>query len=84
MNNKLILASIASDLKRVAMGLHRGSQGTVDRFTQEVLHRKLELDNSHLESYIQTWISKLDLSVRDPDDALLLSTVIQNYSQYKI
>lgn len=84
MNNKMVLMSIASDLKRVAMGLHRNSKTTIDKFTQEVLCRKQEIDISLLDKYMQDWIAKLDLAVSNPDDALLLSTVIQNYSQYKI
>lgn len=76
--------SIASDLKRIALGLHRGSQTTVDRFTQEVLKRKLEIDNSTLEPYIYKWIQKLDSAVSNSDDALMLSTIFQNYSQYKL
>lgn len=84
MNNKVVLMSIASDLKRVAMGLHRGSQSTVDRFTQEVLRRKQEIDNPLLENYMQKWVGKLDSAVNNPDDALMLSTIFQNYSQYKI
>ena len=76
--------SIASDLKRIAMGLHRGSQTTVDRFTKEVLLRRMEIDNSLLDIYMRKWIKKLDAAVSNPDDALLLSTILQNYSQYKI
>ena len=84
MNNKIVLMSIASDLKRVALGLHRGSQTTVDRFTQEVLRRKQEIDNPALESYMQKWVNKLDSAVNNSDDALMFSTIFQNYSQYKI
>ncbi|MEK7164109.1 MAG: hypothetical protein AAB768_03140 [Patescibacteria group bacterium] len=76
--------SIASDLKRVAMGLHRGSQTTVDKFTKEVLRRKQELDSPLLESYMQKLVNKLDSAVSNSDDALMLSTLFQNYSQYKI
>ena len=32
MNNKFILESLASDLKRVALGLHRGSDAMALRF----------------------------------------------------
>lgn len=84
MNNKLILASIASDLKRVAMGLHRGSQTTVEKFTQEALRRKLEIDISALDVYMQKLVPKLDSAVCNSDDALMFSTIFQNYSQYKI
>jgi hypothetical protein len=84
MNNKIVLMSIASDLKRVAMGLHRGSQTTVDRFTQEILRRRQEIDDSLLENYMQKWVSKLDQAVSNSDDALMLSTIFQNYSQYKL
>lgn len=76
--------SIASDLKRVALSLHRGSQTTVDRFTQEVLRRKQEIDISVLEIYMQKLVPKLDSAVCNSDDALMLSTIFQNYSQYKI
>ena len=87
--NKIILASLASDLKRVVLGLQRNSVVMVDRFTVEALKRKSEINTKELDSYVCTLVSKLEkvLLNSDPkekaEDALLYSTLFQNYVLYK-
>lgn len=89
MDNKVILTALASDLKRVTLGLQRNSYAMVDRFTAEALKRKSELNLQELESYMQTLLVKLEekLSTTDQkkkaEDALLYSILIQNYVLYK-
>lgn len=39
MENKYILESLASDLKRVALGMHRGSNQMAKKFLDEALKR---------------------------------------------
>ena len=80
MNNQLLLQSIASDLKRTSLSLHRGSLAAAARFSREVIKRKAELDISSLAPYIQKLISGLEQSITDPEDALMYSTLIQNYT----
>ncbi|MDO8570329.1 MAG: hypothetical protein Q7R97_01980 [Candidatus Daviesbacteria bacterium] len=41
---KLIVESLAMDLKRVALGLYRGSNIMADRFKEEALKRSQELE----------------------------------------
>ncbi|MBI3980750.1 hypothetical protein HY345_02010 [Candidatus Microgenomates bacterium] len=88
-NNKIILASLASDLKRVTLGLQRKSYVMVDKFTAEALKRKSEINSRELESYMQNLLAKLEekLSTADyekkAEDTLLYSTLIQNYVLYK-
>lgn len=82
MNNKYILQSLASDLKRVALGLHRGSNTMAKRFLDEALKRKGELNIDSLAPYIRNLLSNLDYKI-NADDALMLSTLIQNYTQHK-
>lgn len=87
--NKIILASLASDLKRVTLGLQRNSYSMVDRFTAEALKRKSEVNLKELELYMQNLLANLEekLSTKDQnkkaEDALLYSTLIQNYVLYK-
>lgn len=83
MNNKIILESMASDLKRVALGLHRGSNEMAQRFLDEALKRKSEVDLKTVAPYMQKLLNKLDASI-DSDDALMYSTLIQNYTQNKL
>lgn len=78
---KLSLASIALDLNRVSMGLHRGSTAMSDRFAQEALSRRSELSNKNLPSYIQNLLNNLDSAVKDPDEALMTSVLLQNHAQ---
>ncbi|OGG15625.1 hypothetical protein A2866_04440 [Candidatus Roizmanbacteria bacterium RIFCSPHIGHO2_01_FULL_39_8] len=80
MKNKFILESMASDLKRVALGLHRGSKKMASRFLEESLKRKDELNMSEVAPYLKKFISKLDGKI-EAEDALMYSTLIQNYSQ---
>lgn len=82
MENKYILESLASDLKRVALGLHRGSNNMAMRFLDEALKRKGEVKVKTIAPYMQKLLSRLDSTV-DADRALMISTLIQNYTQYK-
>ena len=88
MENKIILSSLAMDLKRVALGIYRKSYGVSDRFLLEAMKRQKEIDRSKLLPYMQTIIKKIGmLAERDnaqkADDALMYSTRIQNYVLYK-
>lgn len=80
MKNKFILESLASDLKRVAMGLHRNSNLMAGRFIDEALKRKAEVDTKKVAPYIQGILKNLNNNI-DADDALMYSTLIQNYTQ---
>jgi hypothetical protein len=80
MKNKYILESLASDLKRVALGLNRGSNKMADRFLEESLKRKEELNIEEVAPYIRKLLDNLDRKL-DADDALMYSTLVQNYSQ---
>lgn len=81
--NKVILESLTSDLKRVALGLHRNSNTMATRFAKEALSRKSELNLSILPQYIKSLLEKLESSVTDPDSALTSSTLIQNYITHR-
>ncbi len=88
MQNKYILESLASDLKRVALGLHRGSFTMADRFSKEALKRRQELKMDELKPYMKTLLNKLDASLvgkqneKKAEDALMYSTLIQNYTTW--
>jgi hypothetical protein len=82
MNNKYILESLASDLKRVALGLHRGSNVMAKRFLTEALKRKDEVDINKVAPYIKKILNKIRSNI-NAEDALMYSTIIQNYTQYK-
>ncbi|MBI3384682.1 hypothetical protein HY030_00635 [Candidatus Gottesmanbacteria bacterium] len=87
--NKIILSSLAIDLKRVALGLQRNSFSMAKRFEQEAYKRKSEIDTKDLAPYMQALLSRLDKSLtsssleRKAEDALFYSTLIQNYVLYK-
>jgi hypothetical protein len=88
MENKVALSSLAMDLKRVALGLHRKSYGMADRFLIEAMKRKNEVNKTDLLPYMQTIIERIG-SLTDLDDAhkaedaLMYSIRIQNYVLYK-
>ena len=82
MNNKFVLESLASDLKRVALGLHRGSNMMAIRFLDEALKRKSEVKIKIVDKYIKKILARLDKNI-DAENALMFSTLIQNYTQSK-
>lgn len=80
MKNKFILESLASDLKRVAIGKNRGSEIMAKRFLNEALKRKKEVDLKTVASYIRKLLNNLNTDIGS-DDALMYSTLIQNYTR---
>ena len=85
MQNNIVLSSLALDLKRVALGLHRKSFTMADRFEREALERKRETDMTLVKPYMKTLLFHLEEALRNKDidrkaeDALMYSTLIQNY-----
>lgn len=82
MNNKFILESLASDLKRVALGMHRGSGVMAKKFLQEARKRKKEIKTDQVAPYIKSLLNNMDKKM-NADEALMFSTLIQNYTQHK-
>lgn len=72
------MESLASDLKRVALGLHRGSNTVAERFLDEALKRKEEVEMEIVAPYIKKLLMNLDKDI-DAEQALMYSTLIQNY-----
>lgn len=85
LSQKIIIESLAMDLKRVALGLHRGSTGMANRFKEEAFKRAEELENNNPNDYLKKlllYMKKMisGTSERVADDALMLSTLFQNFA----
>ncbi len=85
---KEVIGSMAMDLKRVALGLHRGSLNMAERFKEEALKRELELKN-HQDEYLKKILKgskEALLSEKDgrDEDILMYSTLFQNFALKKI
>lgn len=84
MNTYISLSSLAMDLKRVAIGYHRGSYKMADRFLDEALKRREEIDRKDVRSYVSDLLSKLESlknesdTVKKAEDSLLYSILFQN------
>ena len=83
MNNKQVLGALALDLKRVALGYFRGSTPMAERFFEEALKRRNEIDSANLKPYLVKFLNDMEnLNKKDlkkaADDALLYSTIFQN------
>ena len=84
MNNKIILSSLALDLRRVAIGYQRGSVKMAERFLDEALKRESEVDRTTIKPYLQNLLMKVRSLPLEKDeqqraeDALLYSTLFQN------
>ncbi len=84
LTQKIIIESLAMDLKRVAIGLHRGSATMAHRFKEEALKRATELENQNPNTYLKkllTYMKKIlkKRSDRVAEDSLMLSTLFQNF-----
>ncbi len=83
MKNKQILGAMALDLKRVAIGYFRGSNIMANRFYEEALKRKNELNNNELKPYLIKFLNEMEKldkkeKLKAAEDALLYSTIFQN------
>ncbi|MBI3984439.1 MAG: hypothetical protein HY344_00645 [Candidatus Levybacteria bacterium] len=83
MKNKAILGALSMDLKRVALGYHRGSNLMAERFFEEALKRRDEIDLTDLKPYLLKCLKKIEniknqQNDKAADDALLYSTIFQN------
>lgn len=87
MNNKILLESMALDLKRVAIGSHSHSTKMAERFLQEVFKRNEMLDITSLSSPLKKILSnmasqlKVENTQRLADDALMYSTLLISFSK---
>ena len=84
MNDRIAIESLAMDLKRVALGLHRGSFKMAERFTIEAFSRIDEVKDK-----TDKYLGKLLLTTRSllqnqnpevAEDILMYSILIQNYA----
>lgn len=85
MSKKIIIESLAMDLKRVALGLHRGSYAMANRFKEEALEREQELESQEVDNYLGKLLknTKEVLKIehdRTAEDALMYSILFQNYA----
>lgn len=85
-NKKIILSSLALDLRRVAQGYFRGSTVMADRFLEEALKRKQEAGSLNFKPYIKKLLLKVEQlqfekeEKQKAEDALMYSTLFQNAS----
>lgn len=85
MNNKIILSSLAMDLKRAALGYYKGSIKMADRFSEEAIKRKNEVDLSNVKPYVGRLLDKMEEALKKSnkkdaaEDLLMYSTLFQNY-----
>ena len=88
MQKKIILESLSMDLKRVALGMHRGSLAMAQRFSKEALKREQELEQFTLDIYLKKLLAVTKKRLRKKDssmaeDFLMYSTLFRNYSVKK-
>ena len=85
-SNFIAISSLAMDLKRVALGYHRGSENMAKRFIQEDIKRKEEVKISEVKPYLRKFIKSLPKMLNQKDkqklaeDALTYSVIFQNYT----
>lgn len=85
LNQKIIIESLAMDLKRIALGLHRNSFAMANRFKEEAFKRARELESQNPSDYLKKLLSYMKKMIQGSDDrvaedALMLSTLFQNFA----
>ncbi len=85
-NQKIIIESLAMDLLRVALGLHRGSFNMAKRFQEEALKREDELEGLPLSPNLKNLIDKSKPALEtanqeNSEDLLMYSVLFQNYAR---
>ena len=89
LDNRQTLGALAIDLKRIALGIHRGSMTMASRFSKEAEKRLNEVDRTTLLPYMKKTLGKIQSIVstqgsdKKAEDALMYSVIVQNYTQYK-
>ncbi|MBI2612100.1 hypothetical protein HYW54_05170 [Candidatus Gottesmanbacteria bacterium] len=84
MNTYIALSSLAMDLDRVSIGLYRKSYKMADRFAEEALKRRREIDGKKVKPYIVKLLGDMERSLKSADndrkaeDTLMYSTLFQN------
>lgn len=86
MKNKQVLGALALDLKRTALGYFRGSNIMAEKFYEEALKRRNEIDTKEVSPYIVNLLNSIEKinkedKIRAAEDALLLSTLFLNASK---
>lgn len=82
--DKLILSSLAMDLKRTALGYYRNSNKMADRFLQEAIERKKEINFKKIKPSIKSLLERFENIKNENDkqklaeDALMYSILFQN------
>lgn len=81
---KIALSSLALDLRRVALGYHRHSKEMAERFFEEALKRKEEVNIALVKPYVRTLLLSMENIHLEKDDqdkaenALMYSILFQN------
>lgn len=81
---KILISSLAMDLKRVALSYHRGSKNTAERFSSEAEKRIEELDLKEVKPYIARALKDVKVLLKGKkddiaEDMLMYSTILLNY-----
>lgn len=85
MNTNQLIATISVDLKRIALAYHSNSLTTGKKFISEVLNAKKYINSDTIEPYMEKILLKLDTvlindnNIELAEDALMYSTILQNY-----
>lgn len=87
--DKIALGSLALDLKRIAIGYFGQSSKMAERFCEEALRRKEDINSSEIKPYLKKVLGDLPFVLAQSDkqklaeDALMYSTIVQNYALSK-
>lgn len=85
-DQKILIESLSMDLRRVSMGLHRGSLKMAETFKTEALKRSEELEKQDINHYLKKLLLSTKKALagksdRVAEDALMYSVLLLNFSQ---
>lgn len=81
---KISIGSMALDLNRVAIGIHRGSDKVAERFFHEALQRKKEIKETDVPQYIVQILNKINANQNLNEDfaekVMVYSILLENFA----
>lgn len=83
-NQKIVLESLAMDLKRAALGLHQGSPKMAEVFMKGALGYKKQAAEYDLDPYMVLLLKRIEDVLKNhaygkSDDLLMYGTLVQNF-----
>ncbi|MBI2590255.1 MAG: hypothetical protein HYW33_00020 [Candidatus Blackburnbacteria bacterium] len=86
-DNKFLIGSIVSDLRRASLYMHLGSLSTASHFAHEAIETKKRVNMEMISPHVARILEETEKTLKKPDgdhkaeDILMYSILLQNFAQ---